>query len=214
MTTSGDILMVCYKALEGYFGERLAVSGRYGNVKFAHFGNLSGLNGFENVAGLIVIGRPLPPPLRLSHSLRCSPARRCRKTGATSTVMPTRAPRHYRYQLAGSGTTQCDAVMVDGGARELRAALEPELGPVVKVYSFGARAVMARVGKRIMDDWARLARASLQNERPLTNVEQRWFVGRTKPDEPVKFRCQDGARRFMRASSSPPFCPSTTSKPG
>lgn len=65
MTTSGDILMVCYKALEGYFGERLAVSGRYGNVKFAHFGNLSGLNGFENVAGLIVIGRPLPPAIEV-----------------------------------------------------------------------------------------------------------------------------------------------------
>jgi hypothetical protein len=35
------------------------------NVRLAYFGNLSGLNDFENVAGLIVIGRLLPPVLEM-----------------------------------------------------------------------------------------------------------------------------------------------------
>jgi hypothetical protein len=58
----GDLLVVTYKAL---VEEWERAGGLPNNVRLAYFGNLSGLNDFENVAGLIVIGRLLPPVLEM-----------------------------------------------------------------------------------------------------------------------------------------------------
>lgn len=68
----GDLCVITYKALVEEW-QRLAALPDDDpdkvilpdNVRFAYFGNLSGLNDFENVAGLIVIGRLLPPVLEM-----------------------------------------------------------------------------------------------------------------------------------------------------
>ncbi|GAB1715396.1 MAG: hypothetical protein NTAFB05_04380 [Nitrobacter sp.] len=58
----GDVCVITYKAL---VEEWQRAGGLPDNVRLAYFGNLSGLNDFENVAGLIVIGRLLPPVLEM-----------------------------------------------------------------------------------------------------------------------------------------------------
>jgi hypothetical protein len=58
----GDVLVITYKAL---VEEWQRTGDLPDNVRLAYFGNLSGLNSFENVEGLIVIGRLLPPVLEM-----------------------------------------------------------------------------------------------------------------------------------------------------
>lgn len=58
----GDVCVVTYMAL---VEEWQRAGGLPDNVRLAYFGNLSGLNDFENVAGMIVIGRLLPPALEM-----------------------------------------------------------------------------------------------------------------------------------------------------
>lgn len=68
----GDLCVITYKTLVEEWLRLAALPDDHpdkvilpDNVRFAYFGNLSGLNDFENVAGLIVIGRLLPPVLEM-----------------------------------------------------------------------------------------------------------------------------------------------------
>ncbi len=95
----GDVCVITYKTL---VEEWERAGGLPDNVRLAYFGNLSGLNDFENVAGLIVIGRLLPPVLEMEA------------LAAVFTGMPV--PEFDRTWIEREdGTKRLGYAMVDGG---------------------------------------------------------------------------------------------------
>ncbi|MDR6306447.1 hypothetical protein GGQ85_004179 [Nitrobacter vulgaris] len=95
----GDVLVITYKTLVEEWEQ---AGGLPNNVRLAYFGNLSGLNDFENVAGLIVIGRLLPPVLEME--------------ALAAVFSGTPVPESDRTWIERKdGTKRLGYAMVDGG---------------------------------------------------------------------------------------------------